>query len=353
MYELRILSGLHRGATLPLDDHPHVIGAGDEDDVVLVDPGVEAQHATLSPTESGWLLSSTNGSICDAESNEAQSLIDLLPGGFARVGKVWISVADQDAHWDNPPPEPADLPLFDAADPDGDLVGDATDATDAVHAARTVAGEAPLDESGMLAPQEQGKHAARRSRRRRMFSVPFMLAAALSAAAAYAMTSGPDEPAQKEVDIYGDIRRTSSSASHQHAGKTARAAELTPEELRAAFRKRLSDAYLLKRFDLDLRDASWSMRGALDDEEARRFERILAGFMREHNITFPVHAKVGNGEMMLPFKISQVIYGEDASIVTQNGDRVYVGEVYRGVRVVAIKDSQLVFAGKRKIEVSW
>jgi type III secretion protein D len=137
-----------------------------------------------------------------------------------------------------------------------------------------------------------------------------------------------------------------------NSGGTAERA-LTGEELRNAFRKRLADSDLLRRFDLSLLNEQWTMQAALDDEEAARFERILTGFIKQHNITFPVHAKVGNSESMLPFKIRQVISGSNASVVTQEGDRLYVGEEYRGVRLVAIQGNQLTFAGKRKIEVKW
>jgi type III secretion protein D len=128
---------------------------------------------------------------------------------------------------------------------------------------------------------------------------------------------------------------------------------LPPEELRTAFRKRLSDADLLKRFDLTLLDEHWSMQAALDDDEAARFERILTAFVKAHNITFPVNAKIGNAESMLPFKIRQVISGVNASIVTQDGERMYIGDELKGVRLVTIDSSILTFAGKRKIQVKW
>jgi hypothetical protein len=106
-------------------------------------------------------------------------------------------------------------------------------------------------------------------------------------------------------------------------------------------------------FDLTLQDEQWFMQAALDDEEAARFERILTSFIKQHNIAFPVHAWVGSAESMLPFKIRQVVYGSNASVVTQDGDRLYVGDEYRGVRLVAVAGDRLTFAGKRKIEVRW
>jgi type III secretion protein D len=339
MHELRIVSGLHRGATLPLDDQPQVIGASDADDVVLVDPGIEAGHAMLSRNGSDWLLSAGKGVICGADSNQPMTLIDLKPGEFARLGKVWMCVATQDAQWENPPPEPMDTPLFDAA-------GDEDEANSPVafHAAA------------------QPVRPARRSRRRVMY-IPLALAAVLSAAA-YAITSRPDQAAAN-LDIRSDMRQgskgrldalpTGTRQETEARGKKphAQAERLTPAELRDAFRKRLADADLLRHFDLNLKDDGWTMQAALDDEETRRFERILAAFMSAHEIAFPVHAKVGKGELMLPFKIRQVVSGTNASIVTQDGDRLYVGDEYLGVRVVAIQGNHLTFAGKRKIEVIW
>jgi type III secretion protein D len=156
---------------------------------------------------------------------------------------------------------------------------------------------------------------------------------------------------QKSTGKPGDRTIAAAYDAMNQDGTTER--PLTGEDLRKAFRKRLADAELLKRFDLQLQNEYWSMQAALDDEETARFERILTAFMKQHNINFPVNAKVGSSEAMLPFKIRQVISGSNASVVTQDGDRLYVGEEYRGVRLVAIQGNQLTFAGKRKIEVKW
>ncbi|RJF96890.1 hypothetical protein D3870_21175 [Noviherbaspirillum cavernae] len=357
MYELRILSGLHRGATLPLDDRPHVLGASDDADVVLVDPGIESQHATLSLSETGWSLAELSGSILSADSNDPQSLIDLAPGEFARVCNVWLTVVEQDAPWENPPPEPVNgrLDEADAMDeiPLSELVSDAPLAA---------AGDGSVLEAvvdGPVVVTKSGKGG------RRVVYISLAVATVLSAAASYAITSRP-EPTREPAKL--DARAHIGSAArqpHRPADKTVAAAfdavnpdgsaqrPMTAEELRGAFRKRLAEADLLKRFDLTLQDRQWFMQAALDDDEAARFERILTGFIKAHNITFPVQAKVGSAEAMLPFKIRQVITGANASIVTQDGDRLYVGDEFMGVKLAAIQPSKLTFTGKRKIEVKW
>jgi type III secretion protein D len=354
MYELRILNGLHRGATLPLDEHTHVIGAREDADVVLLDSGVQGQHATLTLTESGWSLSSLDGDVLGAETNERRASVDLMPGEYARLGHVWVTVVASDADWEDPPPEPvgmpfhsadlaADGPVSGSADGLNDLARDESLPADAKSGASE---ERAAEQSASPASVVQDSDGDKPGWRKRHFAfVALAGATVLSACAAFAITGGP--PPLNKLSLQADKVKPGPEGSNKAGGP------LSPEQLRNAFRKRLTDVDLLKRFDLKLDDQSWSMQAALDDEEAARFERMLTAFVSTHKITFPIHAKVGSAEAMLPFTIRQVISGANASVVTVDGNRLYLGDEYRGVRLVAIDGSRLTFAGKRKIEVKW
>ncbi|NRR30408.1 hypothetical protein HSX11_09415 [Oxalobacteraceae bacterium] len=354
MYELRILNGLHRGAALPLDGQPLLIGASDAADVVLVDPGIAARHATLTPADGGWLLTAHDGTLFPADSALASGVLDLAAGEHARLGPIWLTVAHQDSAWEEPP---ASVPAFGAkADEDAP-------AWTAPPAGRAVTARAP-----------------RTARRRR--AALALAVALLSCAAAYAITGKsepvadtharpaaldglpaaarrPAQPVAAAISIDAAPADAAPAPASPSALVPASVLEpasapvLTGEALRSAFRKRLADADLLKRFDLDLQDQQWLMKGALDDEEADRFARILTGFVKQQRIGFHISAKIGSGETMLPFKIQQVISGANASLITQDGERIYVGDEYQGVRLVAIQANQLSFSGKRKIEVKW
>jgi type III secretion protein D len=348
MYELRILSGLHRGATLPLQARPYSVGASEDADVVLVDPDIAATHAHLALHEDGWTLTGADGAVRSAESNRAQTELQLVPGDFARIGNVWITVVDQDASWTNPPPEPAEE-LFDAT---------AEEDTPAVAAEAESASAEPVATHGS-AGAGQSLRTLLLNRSRLAFAALGVVTVG-SAAAAYALTAHP--PALQAAHATAAPRgATPSRLAEPTIAKafdtlhTAGAGKrsLTPAELREAFRKRLSDSDLLKRFDLRLQDGQWFMQASLDDEEAARFERILTSFIQTHGIQFPVHAMVGSGESMLPFKIRQVVSGSNASVITQDGNQLYIGDEFRGVRLVAIRGSRLTFAGKRTIEVVW
>ncbi len=344
MYELRILSGLHRGAMLPLDDNSLLVGASEDADVVLVDDGVKPRHAMLSRAGSGWLLTAEEGDIFGADSNLRQVAIDLAPGDFARLGEIWIAIVAQDAPWGRHPAVPVDV-QFDAEAADEPAAPELNDA-------------AALD-SVPPARQEQPDSPAPARKRRRMLLVPVMATVVLSAAAAYALapkSTQPEGAARNQADmaLSPEGKRAKLAAAAAEALNPAAAKQvLTPKELAKAFRKQLADVDLLKRFDLSLDEKKWTMQADLDDEETARFERILPKFMRQHHIAFPVSAKIVSAENMLPFKIRQVISGANANVVTQDGQRLYVGEEYLGVRVVAIQDNRLSFAGKRKIEINW
>lgn len=376
MYELRILNGLHRGAILPLDDITYTIGASEDADIVLADPGIEIEHATAQLIEGGWLLRALDGGVMDADSNQPQEVLTLQLGDCARIGQIWISVVEAEAAWQNPPPDPVDVP---AAVLEDVPTEDSEDQFDAQADELEPMMDGPLDEPEAMAEAIAGgasegmkedaaardaaprgidrlrRFGARLKSRRTYFAVA---AVTVLSACAYTLTAEP-EPMEISTTRAGQLDLGAKSGAHT-AGVAAsqnatrdRPVALTPAELQIAFRARLEEVSLLQRLDLDLQEARWTMKAAFDDEESARFGRVLAEFVKQHNITFPIEAKVGNPESMLPFKIRQVVSGADASVVTDDGYRIYIGDTYRGMRLVSVDGNRLSFNGRRKIEVRW
>jgi type III secretion protein D len=181
-----------------------------------------------------------------------------------------------------------------------------------------------------------------RRRRSRIVMLPVALGAGLVAAAAYAYTARSGEPMP-----------VAATASPKPAAGPQAAQPPSPEALRQAFRQRLAEVDLLRRFDLALEDRAWTLRASLDEEEAARFRRILDAFMAAHHIDFPIDARIGGADTMLPFKVRQVVSGANASIVTDDGQRLYPGDDYKGVRLVAINGNRISFNGRQPIEVKW
>lgn len=324
--ELRILNGLHRGASLPLDEQPQMIGSGDDADVVLVDPGIEPRHAVLRLAAGSWSLLALDGIVRGAADDVAADQPQLAPGDCARVGRIWLTVAAPGTPWQDPPADPPPQAAVPEAVP-----ADVEEPTEA---------EEPAPEPVEPAPARLEKPRRRRSR---IVMLPVALGAGLVAAAAYAYTARS-----------GDTMPAPAAASLKPAAVEPKAAQPpSPEALRQAFRQRLAEVDLLRRFDLRLDDRAWTLRASLDEEEAARFRRILDAFVAAHHIDFPIDARIGGADTMLPFKVRQVVSGANASIVTDDGQRLYPGDDYKGVRLVAINGNRISFNGIQPIEVKW
>lgn len=314
--ELRILSGLHRGAALPLDGAALELGGAEHCDVVLADRGLAERHARLAPGMDGWRLAPLDGAVCGEDDAAPQDGVLLAPGACARLGDVWICLSAPDAPW-QAAPEPV-LVTPQAAPPE------------------------PVVPPAARPPQPR-----RRSRLKRLVLLPFGMVIVLCAATAYAVTARPEKPPTSAPDIDVPVKPAPAPAA------VPTTAALSGAALRAAFERELADGQMRERFELQLDDARWTMRADLNEEEKERFERMLKRFIAAHRIDFPVDARVVPPSALLPFRIEQVLSGARAGVVTADGHRLFVGDEYRGTRLVSMKDGRLVFAGKRKIEVQW
>jgi type III secretion protein D len=347
MHEMRILNGYLRGATVPLTGQSCIIGADEDADVVLRDPGIAARHASLVLAPQGWSLEALDGLLLNAEDNQKRDFLDLQIDDFARLGPIWLTVTEEDSLWRDPPPEPVDAPVEVSQYPahaDGDE-GDEDEEAGAVQEAG-----APATDANAAPGQDALRPTSARTRRNhRLMLLPLSLAAIFSAAAAYAITRHYPSSIEESLAPNERLLPPVSMAPADQPGAT----KMTPEQLRAAFRKRLAEVDLLKRFNLQLEDRYWVLQAALDEEESERFQRMLGSFVHTHDIDFPVKVKIGNAESMLPFRIQQVISGSNASIVTDDGRRLYIGDEYRGVVLAAIDSTQVSFTGRHNINVRW
>ncbi|PTB17182.1 hypothetical protein C9I57_29350 [Trinickia symbiotica] len=92
MLELRILSGLHRGAALPLDGDSIRLGSGSANDIVLTDPGMPEHGIELRrQADEGWTLRRLD------ESHESAAAIGA--GMQIEVGPVLVGFADETDPW--------------------------------------------------------------------------------------------------------------------------------------------------------------------------------------------------------------------------------------------------------------
>ncbi|WP_255702023.1 type III secretion system inner membrane ring subunit SctD [Bordetella sp. LUAb4] len=99
--ELRILTGLHQGASVPAANAMSV-GSDADCDIVLSDPGMPALAGYIRVVNQTWQFDAEPTDTADAEETAPRTERPLEPGLPLRVGPVWISVAPVADPWPDP-----------------------------------------------------------------------------------------------------------------------------------------------------------------------------------------------------------------------------------------------------------
>ncbi len=100
--ELRVLLGPQAGSRLTLAPGEYDLGAGDECEIILSGPKVEACHARLEFDGDSASITPIEGKISDAQGSEITDTLVLNLGMPIEIGGIWISVDDVEAEWPNP-----------------------------------------------------------------------------------------------------------------------------------------------------------------------------------------------------------------------------------------------------------
>jgi type III secretion system YscD/HrpQ family protein len=112
---LRVLSGPHRGAELPLVAGTYAIGSSDDDAVVLADPNVAAHHANLVVTADGVRCVPEGGRVRLDGSEVPGEGVVLRPFQLFGLGETFLAIGPKDEPW--PQITLPGLPLASAAPP--------------------------------------------------------------------------------------------------------------------------------------------------------------------------------------------------------------------------------------------
>jgi type III secretion protein D len=293
--ELRILSGLHRGAVMEIDDTGEfTIGSspGGDLDVLLADTGVAQRHCRLTLKAGRLQLEPLQGKVFDAQGQALAAAVTVERGRTFRLADVWIG-------------------FFHTADPWKDT---------AIHVTKST-------------------------------GYPRMKAPVMTAALAAVVlpTAWFASTAWGNVQLLGGARLPAPVAL---TAPLVPDAPPSPAKLADEFTRALAERELRDRLDLQLQPNQWEIRGSLDGDERQRFERLLVRFIETHKPTFPIKVSLVTPAELLPFKVVEVITGKGASVVTESGDRLQVGEAIQGWKLVSIDAAKVVFLGKQRVEVA-
>lgn len=351
--ELRILSGLHRGAFLPLNFGCRLtVGSDPSCDIVLVDPGVKSLELSVELSPEGWRIERF-------DANGKPTVSKIVPWGRPEsAGGVVLTVVA-------------------AADPWVFVSIEQLTNKQPVPANKAKAAVNDLHSDGNVADQEVAtKPKGRRKLTQRLaisaavifgfatFSISKAVSTSDSQSDSDSITqtlaldkpidikSSKEKLAEANLPVKGVGAGFKSDRQETTPAKTG-LIEVNPAKLRSMLVQRLRDTYLEEKLEINLTDKEWSFHGSLDEEEAQRFHRVVSGFIKEHNVKISLKADVTASGETLPFKIQQFNGGAMASVVTDDGQRLYIGDAHMGYVLQQIDGRRIIFAGKRKVEVLW
>ncbi|MEB7539514.1 type III secretion protein [Pantoea anthophila] len=288
MFELRVLSGLHLGAALPLFGESWLIGHAEEADLMLSDAHVAARHCQLRSTGTGWQIQPDGGEASGINPEEAFQIAD-----------VWLCVARTETPW------AACMPPASPPQP---------------------------DEPAAATPEHVPPAAARKGifpRTLRTLAWSLMLLLTLT------VMSWVLQPTVAQTQV------TAPRSQHTHAA------------MQAPLQKMLRERDLARVVKLDMHNQRLRLRGHLTQSQMQIFNRMLARFNATYPSETPLNNQVRLLKVRLPFRIVQITTGSRANIVTDEGQRLFVGDEVDNLRLVAITPDQIEFNGRENIKVSW
>ncbi|WP_183085229.1 FHA domain-containing protein [Trinickia fusca] len=321
LLELRVLSGLHKGACLPLGEHAISIGSGEDADVVLLDEGVATQHVLIElQCLDRWMLRAVDAAIVDAKGHEIET-IEVAQDEPARVRlkgtDVWLDIVPPQTQW--------------AA---GELLVEEDHAHVDPHRQDALA----------TIPAVPGD--PRESHSRTPTSWPKLaIAFGVTAAVALGMAT-----VWRVASIASNEQARPAAASETAAASSAKR---NAERAIAALKELLRDRSLEQQVQYRFHDGKLRLDAILDSDQLSRFEPIVAILRARFSREMQIETHVSSIEQSLPFHVVQVVAGPIPEVLTDDGHRLFLGDSIDGYTLVAVKNDAITFDGKRHVELPW
>jgi len=289
LFELRVLSGLHEGAALPLFGECWSIGAHQDADLELYDPGVAARHARLHGLAGCWTVQAQEGLLQDDAGTVRAQITDLAPGRAFAIGGIRLCVADTQSAWLD---EPADA----VAQP----------------GAPVTAGS----KSKWLAPGI-------------LVLVPILMALAWQPMGTAPALAPKPSPASNKRQL------------------------ATTAQVHQQLLKMLIERDLGNTVRLQVAADRITLGGEVGQDSLALVSRMLERFEVQFETPVAIVNQVQQTSTVLPFRIVQIIGGPKAHVVLADGRRLFFGDEVQGLRLTAIDNRRVLFEGRQRHEVNW
>ncbi|QKJ86341.1 type III secretion protein D [Paramixta manurensis] len=308
MFELRVLNGLHEGAALPLSGKQWSIGNATESELQLCDNGIKPRHCQLTLTDAGWQISPVEGSICNREGERVALPFLLQPGEIFTLSGVWLSLDDAATPWRETPVEIASAPVTPTA---------------------------PETRVNASTPAKSRKSLFARILPRWAQITTVSLLLLLT----FTITSWVLQPgvAQQNDD--------ESQLIKPQLPDTA--------ALRSVLEQKLRERELLSRVQLTSSAHGITINGDLPQDQLPIVQRMVKMIRDDYQLGVTLNDETKVKSVSLPFRIIQITSGSHANIVTEGGQRLFIGDERDGLRLTSITADQIEFGGRENITVKW
>ncbi len=316
MLEIRILNGLHQGASLSLDSERLVLGSSLDADIEILDPGIKERHCVIEylKDKSSWYVQALEGDMTIGFDNKRANVIEVAEELVIKVGSIHIGFFDEAEAWN-------------------------------------------LEKYSRPEILQLGK-----KKERSPFSdyrIYFGITAIAGSLLTYSFADDGKTPDLSTNPVIAK-HKTSKEENSNTSSITNNLNIETKDELEepninveTELKYMLRQRGMLKKIEVSEQEpGKWKLTGSLTADELGKISRMIARF----EVTYPNIDLIDDTKAInrtLPFEIRSVASGMYAHVLTTEGDRIYIGESIHGFTLKKIENDKILFSGDHDVELLW
>jgi type III secretion system YscD/HrpQ family protein len=134
--------------------------------------------------------------------------------------------------------------------------------------------------------------------------------------------------------------------------KRVNASIVMAEDLPQLLQDQLAASGLLKKIQIIDKQPEFILRGALTDDDMRRWENLIVNFTDRYGKLLPVKAVFKLTTRKPPVNVQAIVGGTTPFVITENGDRITRGGDVNGNTLMIVKDTEIIFEGSERFRIS-
>ncbi len=134
--------------------------------------------------------------------------------------------------------------------------------------------------------------------------------------------------------------------------KRVNASIVMAEDLPQLLQDQLAASGLLKKIQIIDKQPEFILRGALTDDDMRRWENLIVNFTDRYGKLLPVKAVFKLAMRKPPVNVQAIVGGTTPFVITENGDRITRGGDVNGNTLMIVKDTEIIFEGSERFRIS-